>query len=283
MALFVTLPFDHGTMDQSFFGKMKRITPGTAGHHPHIQRGCFRRSKFDHPLAKIFGDMKRNQMKANKDYFEVEVTAKGYQPDEINVEMIPKERVVKISGKHQEKNDEGIVTGVKRFCRFFTVPENCNIDEIKSKFSEEGVLKIAAPKHQNAIEKETETEAKPAPKRAVIPEQNKSIIRDLSQMSFEEREEGFAVELEMSGYNPEDLNLEVTSDGIIVLTAKHENKSENGQSTKQFSRSFAVGKNIDLSRMKSTMSKKNILTITAPKRQEALKQNTTIPIFMDLQ
>ena len=286
MSMFVQLPFDTSAMvkkmDQDFLAMCK----GSCGRHHHVQqRRCPHQVALkQHPLANMLKSMKSQTVQNGKpDSFEVNVPVKGYKPEEVHVELKQDARVLKITGKHQEKNADGKVIGVMQFSRSYTIPESCNMDEIKSSLTQEGVLKILAPCTKEAIEDqkgsvEDKNTSDNAAEATEAPADNPS-----SEAPQEKKEDMFSVEVDASGYEPEDLNLEVNSDGLITLSAKHEEKSEHGTSVIQFSKSFTVPQNTDLSGLKSQLSKDKILTITAPKKQEALKQEKiNIPIAMGL-
>ena len=271
MAMFVPLTFDTSdmisSMDKTYFG----IPRMTSRRHPYMQHRCYDQNVFSDQLARIFGDTeKKNGLKSNcKQTFEMEVSAKGYKPNEIHVEVKPETRLVKVSGKHEDKDNEGAVIGIRTFCRSFTIPNSCNLEQIEPKLSEDGILKITVPKTQETIETKSTEEA--------------NVPTNKIEATSSNETKGFSTELDMSGYDPEDLNLEVTADDLVILSARHEVKSEHGGSTSQFSRSFTVDENIDLSCLKSNLSKEKVLTISAPKKQKALHQKVTIPIAMELE
>ncbi|XP_011300737.1 protein lethal(2)essential for life-like [Fopius arisanus] len=89
---------------------------------------------------------------ADKDKFQVNLDVQQFTPEEINVKVVG--RNVVIDGKHEEKQDEhGFVS--RQFTRKYLVPEQCEIDELKSHLSSDGVLTITAPR-KKALENANE-------------------------------------------------------------------------------------------------------------------------------
>lgn len=89
---------------------------------------------------------------SDKDKFQANVDVAQFKPEEISVK-ITGDNTVTIEGKHEEKEDEhGYIS--RHFVRRYVLPENCNIKEVKSKLSSDGVLTITAPKvsEEKAIE-----------------------------------------------------------------------------------------------------------------------------------
>ena len=66
-----------------------------------------------------------------------------FTPDEITVKVVDK--FIVVEGKHEEKQDEhGFIA--RQFIRKYLVPEQCDLEEVRSTLSSDGVLTIVAPK-----------------------------------------------------------------------------------------------------------------------------------------
>ncbi|XP_070159856.1 protein lethal(2)essential for life-like [Polyergus mexicanus] len=97
-----------------------------------------------------WGELLRNSneggtstVKADKDKFQVILDVQQFKPDEINVKVVDK--CVVVEAKHEEKQDEhGWIS--RQFVRKYMIPEQCNIDEVSSSLSSDGVLTITAPR-----------------------------------------------------------------------------------------------------------------------------------------
>lgn len=89
-------------------------------------------------------------MKADKGKFQVILDVQQFKPDEINVKVVDK--CVVVEAKHEEKQDEhGWIS--RQFVRKYMIPEQCNIDDVSSSLSSDGVLTITAPRKEKPEEK----------------------------------------------------------------------------------------------------------------------------------
>ena len=74
----------------------------------------------------------------------------GFTPDDVSVKIVDEGRMVVISGKHEEKSENGEVTSMRQFTNSFSLPTD--IDKASIKSSVDGsVLKITANKTQEQI------------------------------------------------------------------------------------------------------------------------------------
>ncbi|XP_015609597.1 protein lethal(2)essential for life [Cephus cinctus] len=91
-------------------------------------------------------------VKADKDKFQVILDVQQFKPEEINVKVVDK--CVVVEAKHEEKQDEhGWIS--RQFVRKYMIPEQCDIDQVTSSLSSDGVLSITAPrKDQPEIQNE---------------------------------------------------------------------------------------------------------------------------------
>lgn len=84
-------------------------------------------------------------VKADKDKFQVILDVQQFKPEEINVKVVDK--CVIVEGKHEEKKDEhGWIS--RQFTRKYLIPEQCDIDQVSSTISSDGVLSITAPRKE---------------------------------------------------------------------------------------------------------------------------------------
>lgn len=85
-------------------------------------------------------------VQADKDKFQVTLDVQQFAPEEVTVKVV--DRNVVIEGKHEEKQDEhGWIS--RQFVRKYLVPEQCDIDQIQSSLSSDGVLMITAPRKES--------------------------------------------------------------------------------------------------------------------------------------
>ncbi|EZA57511.1 protein lethal(2)essential for life [Ooceraea biroi] len=102
-----------------------------------------------------WGEMLRNRqeggtstVKADKDKFQVILDVQQFKPEEINVKVVDK--CVIVEAKHEEKQDEhGWIS--RQFVRKYIIPEQCDVDQVSSSLSSDGVLSITAPRKEKLI------------------------------------------------------------------------------------------------------------------------------------
>merc|ERR1712200_191352 len=87
---------------------------------------------------------------------------------------------------------------------------------------------------------------------------------------LEDNENNFVIKMKLEGFEPKDINLELSSDKRkIKITAKNENKIEKdglrSYTLKEFSKEISLPENIDVDKLKSILNQSNELVISAPK------------------
>ena len=84
-------------------------------------------------------------VQADKNKFQVTLDIQQFAPEEVTVKVVGNNVVVE--GKHEERQDEhGFIS--RQFVRKYIVPEQCDIDQLKSSLSSDGVLMITAPRKE---------------------------------------------------------------------------------------------------------------------------------------
>ncbi|XP_011298419.1 protein lethal(2)essential for life [Fopius arisanus] len=82
---------------------------------------------------------------ADKNKFQVILDVQQFKPEEINVKVVDK--CVVVEAKHEEKQDEhGWIS--RQFVRKYMIPEQCEIEQVSSSLSSDGVLTITAPRKE---------------------------------------------------------------------------------------------------------------------------------------
>lgn len=91
-------------------------------------------------------------VQADKEKFQVVLDVQQFEPDDIDVKVVDK--FVIVTAKHEEKRDEhGWIS--RQFTRKYMIPEQCDLDQVSSKLSSDGVLTIIAPrKEQQKVDNE---------------------------------------------------------------------------------------------------------------------------------
>lgn len=84
-------------------------------------------------------------VESDKDKFQVTLDVQQFKPEEIDVKVVDK--CVVVSAKHEEKQDEhGWIS--RQFTRKYMIPEQCDLEQVSSKLSSDGVLTIVAPRKE---------------------------------------------------------------------------------------------------------------------------------------
>lgn len=95
-------------------------------------------------------DAEKESWSSHDSKFSVSYNVRGYKPGDITVKTV--ERCVVISGKYEEKGEDGGY--LKRaFTRRFTLPEGVDPETVTCSLSASGVLAIEAPKAQSPCKK----------------------------------------------------------------------------------------------------------------------------------
>nr|APH81350.1 Hsp20 [Tigriopus kingsejongensis] len=86
------------------------------------------------------------KVKEGQDKFEVTVDVSQFKPEELKVTT--NNNVLSIEGKHEEaKSDPNNSSSVMRqFSRKWTLPEDCQANEVVSNLSSDGILLVTAPR-----------------------------------------------------------------------------------------------------------------------------------------
>lgn len=113
-----------------------------------------RRPNYVRPWHELLrsNDAGTSTVHADKDKFQVVLDVQQFQPEEIDVKVADK--YVIVTAKHEEKRDEhGWIS--RQFTRKYMIPDQCDLDQVASKLSSDGVLTISAPrKDQPKLENE---------------------------------------------------------------------------------------------------------------------------------
>ncbi|XP_015127760.1 protein lethal(2)essential for life [Diachasma alloeum] len=91
----------------------------------------------------------------------------------------------------------------------------------------------------------------------------------------------FAVSLDVQQFKPEEVNVKVV-DNYIVIEGKHEEKKDDhGMISRHFVRKYLVPEQCDPDKASSTLSSDGVLSITVPRKPEAIEQKKEKPISIE--
>ncbi|KAK2579616.1 hypothetical protein KPH14_010907 [Odynerus spinipes] len=124
-------------------------------------------------------------VQADKDKFQVVLDVQQFEPNEIDVKVIDK--CVVVTAKHEEKRDEhGWIS--RQFVRKYLIPEQCDIDQVTSKLSTDGVLTITAPrKEQPKVENERTIKIEHTGKPAIQGSKTQKQVKEKEKEKEEEK------------------------------------------------------------------------------------------------
>ncbi|XP_012536899.1 protein lethal(2)essential for life [Monomorium pharaonis] len=113
---------------------------------PQFNRHLYPLSPYYRPWGNLLRSNEESgisTVRAEKDKFQVILDVQQFKPEEISVKVVDK--FVVVEAKHEEKQDEhGWIS--RQFVRKYMVPEQCDIDQVTSNLSSDGVLSITAPR-----------------------------------------------------------------------------------------------------------------------------------------
>ncbi|XP_076620269.1 protein lethal(2)essential for life [Colletes latitarsis] len=103
------------------------------------------RNRRYHPFSKNTLKNKRgvSTVKPDKDKFEVTLDVSHFTPEEVNVKVV--DHNVVVQAEHEERqDDQGWIS--RKFLRKYIVPSQCDIDQVESHLSSDGILSITVPR-----------------------------------------------------------------------------------------------------------------------------------------
>ncbi|XP_002166332.1 alpha-crystallin A chain [Hydra vulgaris] len=181
--------------------------------------------------------------------FVVNLDVKHYKPEEVALKV--EGQVLEVSGKHRNENENGFESS--EFHRKYTIPDDVDVAALTSNISQDGILHIEAPKK--------------------LP---------VTSESGESTKETFKCTLDVQGFKPEEISIQVKGRDLVVHgETKTENSGEHGSSYhhKQFTKHVALPDDVDPAELSSRYTKDSKLTIEAPRKQ--LQAPLTLEIKME--
>ncbi|KAK7571808.1 hypothetical protein V9T40_014280 [Parthenolecanium corni] len=110
------------------------------------------------------------------------------------------------------------------------------------------------------------------PLRHVIPDDSgvSSITRD---------KDSFKVNLDVQQFKPEEINVKVVDDFIVVDGKHEERQDKHGFISRQFTRKYKLPPNVNVDAIQSKLSSDGILSIVAPKKAIESGPSRSIPVM----
>nr|AIU47035.1 heat shock protein [Phenacoccus solenopsis] len=107
-----------------------------------------------------------------------------------------------------------------------------------------------------------------------------SLLEESGVSSVSNQKDQFKVNLDVQQFKPEEINVKVV-DNYVVVEGKHEEKQDkHGFISRQFTRRYRLPENVQQEKITSTISSDGILSIVAPKNVQAIENSAgrEIPI-----
>ena len=93
--------------------------------------------------------------------------------------------------------------------------------------------------------------------------------------------ETFQVSMNVRGFNPDELKVQV-QDRVVTVTGEHEERQdEHGYIARSFKRRFVIPEDVQMKNVTSNVTKDGMLSVTAPKSQPAAIEGPT-PIQVEI-
>lgn len=175
-----------------------------------------------------------------------------YKPEEVTCKV--ENGKVLVSGKHYSENKYGY--DATEFHRKYSLPEGVDLQSVKTRISQDGVLQIEV--------------AKERPKAVSIEE-----------VGIDETDDKkMSLKINLGGYKPEEVNVRVKGNELLV-TAEHQSEEEGHFTHRHFKRQFSLPRGVDASTLVSRFSKDGTLSIEAQKKAVPAIEEKHIEVQQD--
>jgi len=246
------------TSDTLPIGTLARPLPGTA------EQATTMGDSDMSPKAKVSYDQNK---------FEVEFNVTDYLPEELSIKT--EGDVLIVLAKHETKAEGGQSFVSKQFEQRFSLPSGVKPEKITSKLSKDGFLTVTAPRESIAIsayKKKGALENVPGQVYNQSEETKQSDGLPHPKVSYDD--DKFQISLDAKDYKPEDLDVKVEGNTIII-TAKQELQESGGTRTRVFEQKFSLPSGVKAELVRSSLTREGVLVITAPRGNVAAQQSYT--------
>lgn len=95
---------------------------------------------------------------------------------------------------------------------------------------------------------------------------------------FKCSENKFEIRLDLSNFEPQEFNVKIVDKDLVIECKHDEKKDQFGFVSRQFTRKFKLPEDVDVEKMKATLSSARILTIEVPKKFFQTKEENVVYI-----
>jgi len=213
----------------------------------------------------------------DQDKFQVEFNVQDYTPEELSIKT--EGDVLIVLAKHETKAEGGQSFVSKQFEQRFSLPSGVKPEKITSSLSKDGFLTVTAPRDQqpaiSAFKKKSVEHQGNGSNGAVFQQSQETKDSDgLPHPKVSYDDDKFQISLDAKNYNPEELDVKVEG-STIVITAKQEVQEAGGTRTRVFEQKFSLPNGVKAEKVKSSLSREGVLTITAPRGNPVAAQSYT--------
>eukprot|EP00092_Neocalanus_flemingeri_P007651 GFUD01008261.1.p1 GENE.GFUD01008261.1~~GFUD01008261.1.p1 ORF type:complete len:518 (-),score=130.90 GFUD01008261.1:252-1805(-) len=270
---FHTTPGFGDSFGDFFSSPFSRTTPAIQSHQPAPQSPTHAISASrvpDRAMAESNDMSPKAKVSYDQDKFQVEFNVQDYRPEELSIKT--EGDVLIVLAKHETKAEGGQSFVSNQFEQRFSLPSGVKMEKIASSLSKDGVLTVSAPRENlpiSSYQKKGEIENKSG---QVFSQSEESEGLPQPKVSYDDTQ--FQISLDVKSYSPEDLDVQVEGDSII-LTAKQKIKEAGGTRTRVFEQKFSLPNGVKAELVKSTLTREGVLVITAPRGNVVAKQSYT--------
>eukprot|EP00092_Neocalanus_flemingeri_P004800 GFUD01005168.1.p1 GENE.GFUD01005168.1~~GFUD01005168.1.p1 ORF type:complete len:521 (-),score=138.30 GFUD01005168.1:487-2049(-) len=273
---FHTTPGFGDSFGDFFSSPFSRTTPAIQSHQPAPQSPTHALSASrvpDRAMAESNDMSPKAKVSYDQDKFQVEFNVQDYRPEELSIKT--EGDVLIVLAKHETKAEGGQSFVSKQFEQRFSLPSGVKMEKIASSLSKDGVLTVSAPRENLPIsnyQQKGEIENKNGQVYSQSDETKQSEGLPQPKVSYDD--DKFQISLDVKSYSPEDLDVKVEGNSIII-TAKQEIKESGGTRTRVFEQKFSLPSGVKAELVKSSLTREGVLVITAPRGNVVAKQAYT--------
>lgn len=215
------------------------------------------------------------------------IKANGFEQADFNLELNKEKRTLRVTAAKEVTSEDGFTVN-KKFDKTFEIPEACDIETVKSVLTNrDRVLRITvAVAKTEEEEKDKEIEGQLEQRNGFSFMNDFLMSNNCGEDNVEDEEAETRMKFDAAGFEPEDLKVEVTREGMLKIEAERVVKNEKSgqvESRKRLQRMTQLPKNAKLNEIACSFDKAGKLTVKIPKRVEAIQEEEkrSIPIKMD--
>nr|AGE92594.1 heat shock protein 21.7 [Ericerus pela] len=106
------------------------------------------------------------------------------------------------------------------------------------------------------------------------------VLEDSGVSSVENEEDKVKINLDVQQFKPEEISVKIVDDYLVIEGNHEEKQDQHGYVSRQFTRRYRLPENIIKDDISSSISSDGVLSIVAPKKPEAIRNQTErqIPI-----